>query len=61
MPVNNLDGLQEKSKGLIAEILQLIDSKRLLLLSAPKVRKNPFKYDPRLSPSPHLVPRNEPF
>jgi hypothetical protein len=30
-----------KAERLIAEILQIIDSKRLLLLSAPKVRKNP--------------------
>jgi hypothetical protein len=32
-----------KAERLIAEILQIIDSKRLLLLSAPKVRKNRFK------------------
>jgi hypothetical protein len=33
-----------KAERLIAEILQIIDSKRLLLLSAPKVRKIRFKY-----------------
>jgi hypothetical protein len=32
-----------KAERLIAEILQIIDSKRLLLLSAPKVRKNRLK------------------
>jgi hypothetical protein len=30
-----------KAERLIAQILQIIDSSRLLLLSAPKVRKNP--------------------
>jgi hypothetical protein len=32
-----------KAERLIAQILQIIDSRRLLLLSAPKVRMNRFK------------------
>jgi hypothetical protein len=33
-----------KAERFIAEIVQIIDSRSLLLLSAPKVRKNRFQY-----------------
>jgi hypothetical protein len=42
MPVNNLDALREKPKGLLLKSCRLLIS-RLLLLFAPKVRKIGFK------------------
>jgi hypothetical protein len=51
-----------KAERLIAEILQIIDSKRLLLLSAPKVRKTlqiPDKVPSEVRPGNRFIPAFE--